>query len=267
MNATEKEPRNPANGFVFLRSYYEAMQNLPDEYRLELLDAMLHYVFQGDAPKELSPLIQCSFTLLVPNIDSSIRRYAANTENGRKGGRPSKQPHEDVSPENPTETQLKPNQNQDKDMDMDKDTDRDRDTDKDTDKDTDTEMEMETEKEAEREKDTGHQKGREEMANAQNARSVKKPVGNPASPAENPVDYPVFSKNASTEFCTPSGNAPMLSTHPVNAPTLPTHPAEKAVDIPDPDFSHSVRDADTMQQDAFRECREQLLRRLRRLPV
>lgn len=265
-NPSEKIDRSAANGFVFLRSYYEAIQSLPDEYRLELLDAVLQYAFQGQIPEELSPLIRCSFTLLVPNIDSSIRRYAANSGNGCKGGRPSKQPREDASSENPTETQLKPNQNptetqpepnQNQEKDKEKDTDMEMDTDRDMDTEMETETEMEMESESE--KDTGHLPKTGKHARETTHFPIKS-VENAAFSAdhgEKPVDYPILRGNSSTDLCT----------SPVKTHLLPTTPAEKSVDIPEPDFSLSPRDAAALQQDAFRQNRELQLKRLRRLPV
>lgn len=265
-NPSEKIDRSATNGFVFLRSYYEAIQSLPDEYRLELLDAVLQYAFQGQIPEALSPLIRCSFTLLVPNIDSSIRRYAANSGNGCKGGRPSKQPREDASSENPTETQLKPNQNptetqpepnQNQEKDKEKDTDMEMDTDRDMDTEMETETEMEMESESE--KDTGHLPKTGKHARETTHFPIKS-VENAAFSAdhgEKPVDYPILQGNSSTDFCT----------SPVKTHLLPTTPAEKSVDIPEPDFSLSPRDAAALQQDAFRQNRELQLKRLRRLPV
>lgn len=254
-NPSEKIDRSAANGFVFLRSYYEAIQSLPDEYRLELLDAVLQYAFQGQIPEELSPLIRCSFTLLVPNIDSGIRRYTACSENGRKGGRPPKQPREDASSENPTETQPEPNQNQEKDKEKDTDMEMDTDRDMETEMETETEMEMESESE----KDTGHLPKTGKHARETTHFPIKS-VENAAFSAdhgEKPVDYPILQGNSSTDFCT----------SPVKTHLLPTTPAEKSVDIPEPDFSLSPRDAAALQQDAFRQNRELQLKRLRRLPV
>lgn len=254
-NPSEKIDRSATNGFVFLRSYYEAIQSLPDEYRLELLDAVLQYAFQGQIPEALSPLIRCSFTLLVPNIDSGIRRYTACSENGRKGGRPPKQPREDASSENPTETQSEPNQNLDKEKEKDTDMEMDTDRDMETEMETETEMEMESESE----KDTGHLPKTGKHARETTHFPIKS-VENAAFSAdhgEKPVDYPILQGNSSTDFCT----------SPVKTHLLPTTPAEKSVDIPEPDFSLSPRDAAALQQDAFRQNRELQLKRLRRLPV
>ena len=119
------------NGFTMLPSYYEALRPLPDEMRLPLYDAVFDYAFTGKTPEGLSPVLNGYFQLMRPNIDSSIRHYAASVENGKKGGRPQKKPDE-----NPAKTQDKPGENRDKEKEKDKD------------------KETETEKECERERET-----------------------------------------------------------------------------------------------------------------
>ena len=113
-------------GFTFLPSYYDALRPLPDEERLALFDAILDYVFQGKEPN-LPPLLNCCFSLLRPNVDASVKRYQANVENGKRGGRPTKQkPKSNPSQtqeepnENPDETELKPGANQEMEMESDK---------------------------------------------------------------------------------------------------------------------------------------------------
>ena len=88
-------------GFVFQRSYYEALRGLDDETRLVILDAITDYAFTGVVPEGLSPVASMCFTLIKPTLDASISRYAANVENGKRGGRPKKAGKTQVK--NPTE--------------------------------------------------------------------------------------------------------------------------------------------------------------------
>lgn len=108
---------NEGKSFIMLPSYFEALRTLEDGDRLTMYDAVMSYVFEGREP-ELQGVLQSLFTLLRPNIDSSIRKYQANVENGRRGGRPRKHTPRGDHPEkpgrNPTETQRKPNQNPEK---------------------------------------------------------------------------------------------------------------------------------------------------------
>ena len=90
-------------GFVMLPSYYDAIRPLSSEDRLRMYDALMDYAFAGKYPEDLPPLLNGYFVLLKPNIDSSVSKYAASVENGKKGGRPKKKPNE-----NPAQTQRKP---------------------------------------------------------------------------------------------------------------------------------------------------------------
>lgn len=110
-----------AYGFTMLPSYYEAIRPLSDTDRLAMYDAIMDYVFASKEPEALSPILNGYFALLRPNIDSSVKHYSTSVENGKKGGRPSKEKPN----ENPAETRWKPGGNRDKDKDKDKEMDRD----------------------------------------------------------------------------------------------------------------------------------------------
>lgn len=101
------------SGFVFQRSYYEALRGLDDENRLAVLDAITDYAFTGKTPEALGPLPSACFTLIRPTLDASLSRYAACKANGKRGGRP-KKPNG-----NQTETKVEPNQNLNTDKDID----------------------------------------------------------------------------------------------------------------------------------------------------
>lgn len=126
-------------GFVMLPSYFEAISPLEDQDRLALYDAIMRYVFDDQEPMELQGVLKSLFTLLRPNIDSSIRQYRANVENGKRGGRPRKHSTRKTVPENsvhnpektqekpknnPTETNHKPIRKPDKEKDKEKDKDK-----------------------------------------------------------------------------------------------------------------------------------------------
>lgn len=88
---------------VFYKSFYDAIKTIPQEYQLELYNAIFMYAFDEVEPSGLSPVANVIFTLAKPNIDSAQKRYSASVENGKKGGRPPKK--------NPDETKEKPNNN------------------------------------------------------------------------------------------------------------------------------------------------------------
>ena len=100
------------DSFVFYKSFYDAIKKIPEEYQLELYNAILSYSLEGIEPNNLSPIAEAMFILIKPNIDSSQKRYEASVENGKKGGRPLKKTQEEPD-ENLDKTQQKPNQNLD----------------------------------------------------------------------------------------------------------------------------------------------------------
>ena len=100
------------DSFVFYKSFYDAIKKIPEEYQLELYNAILSYSLEGIEPNNLSSIAEAMFILIKPNIDSSQKRYEASVENGKKGGRPLKKTQEEPD-QNLNETQQKPNQNLD----------------------------------------------------------------------------------------------------------------------------------------------------------
>lgn len=70
--------------FTFYRSFYEAIRDLPNDIKLEVLTAIAEYGLYGEAPEDMKPFTKSIFTLVKPNIDASLVRY----QNGQKGGRP-----------------------------------------------------------------------------------------------------------------------------------------------------------------------------------
>lgn len=97
--------------FLFYRSFYEALKDLPADLYKEIMDAVMLYALDGIDP-ELSPMANCAFQLIKPQIDANNRRR----ENGNKGGRPKTKPAETETEQEPnpnqTETKVKPNHNQ-----------------------------------------------------------------------------------------------------------------------------------------------------------
>lgn len=100
------------DSFVFYKSFYDAIKKIPEEYQLELYNAILSYSLEGIEPNNLSSIAEAMFILIKPNIDSSQKRYEASVENGKKGGRPLKKTQEEPD-KNLDKTQQKPNQNLD----------------------------------------------------------------------------------------------------------------------------------------------------------
>ena len=88
---------------VFYRSFYEAIENLPNKNKLNVLTALFEYALNG-FEMELSGVDKTVFLLVKPQIDANNKRY----QNGSKGGRPKTK----TKPKsNRTKTKGKPNVN------------------------------------------------------------------------------------------------------------------------------------------------------------
>lgn len=96
------------NSFIFFRSFYDSINALPEEMQLEVYRTICEYGFNGIEPQE-NGIAKALFISIKPNMDNSSKKYEANIENGKKGGRPKKNTEENQN--NPTETELKPNYN------------------------------------------------------------------------------------------------------------------------------------------------------------
>lgn len=70
---------------VFYKSFFESIGELSPENALNIYNAIFRYAFYDEDP-ELSGVERAIFTIIKPQIDANNRRY----ENGKKGGRPSK---------------------------------------------------------------------------------------------------------------------------------------------------------------------------------
>ena len=80
------------DSFVFYRSFYEALCQVPKKHRTEIYDAIFAYVFESrDA--SLSGAPGALWTLIKPQLDASQKRYEnakKGAEYGKMGGRPKK---------------------------------------------------------------------------------------------------------------------------------------------------------------------------------
>ncbi len=107
------------DSFVFYKSFYNAIKKLPEEYQLEMYNAITYYCFEGKEPENLSGIAEAMFILMKPNIDNAEKRYNASVENGKKGGRPKKNENLKKPNKNLTRTKIKPNTNLNADDDVD----------------------------------------------------------------------------------------------------------------------------------------------------
>jgi len=98
------------DSFIFYRSFYEAIKELPDEEKGRVYNAIFMYALDGEFA-QLSGVEKAIFTLVKPQIDANQRRYengSKGAEYGKLGGRPS---NKEKHLENPKETPKKPLEN------------------------------------------------------------------------------------------------------------------------------------------------------------
>lgn len=88
------------DSFIFYRSFYDAIKDLPRDIQGEIYTAIMEYSLYGNETDNLKPVARSIFTLIKPQIDVNNKRF----QNGRKGGRP--KPNN-----NQTETEEEPNVN------------------------------------------------------------------------------------------------------------------------------------------------------------
>lgn len=93
------------DSFIFYRSFYEAIKDLPRDIQGEIYTAIMEYSLYGNETENLKPIARSFFILIKPQIDINNKRF----ENGVKGGRPKSKPEPN---DNQTETKQKPNDNQ-----------------------------------------------------------------------------------------------------------------------------------------------------------
>lgn len=97
--------------FVFFKSFFDAIEELPAKYQPDVYAAVCKYSLYGEIP-ELTGVAKALFILMKANIDASEKKYIAAIENGKKGGRPKKDAEiTEQAEENPTETEEKPKDN------------------------------------------------------------------------------------------------------------------------------------------------------------
>ena len=70
--------------FVFYRSFYEGIKELPRDIQGEVLTAIMEYGLNGVTTENQKQITKAMFALIKPQLDANNQRF----ENGKKGGRP-----------------------------------------------------------------------------------------------------------------------------------------------------------------------------------
>ncbi len=127
------------NSFIFYYDWYDIFEPLSDEQKGLLLSKILGYVKDGKEDDIDDLALKISFNVIRNALNRDGEKYKVkclkNAENGKKGGRPKKQPLDEDTEK--SERLLKKAKKADNDNDTDNDTDNDNDNDNDTDNDND----------------------------------------------------------------------------------------------------------------------------------
>ena len=97
--------------FVFYRSFYEGIKELPRDIQGEVLTAIMEYGLNGVTTENQKPITKAMFALIKPQLDANNQRF----ENGKNGGAPKGNQNARKQPKNnqeTTEKQPKNNQKQ-----------------------------------------------------------------------------------------------------------------------------------------------------------
>lgn len=74
------------DSFIFYRSFYEAIKDLPKKEYEECIRAICEYGLNGKIVEVSGKMSKVAMTLILPQLEANYKRY----ENGSKGGRPKK---------------------------------------------------------------------------------------------------------------------------------------------------------------------------------
>lgn len=62
------------DSFIFYRSFYESIKEIPDEQQLETYKAITEYALNGKE-EQLAGVSKAIFTLIKPQLDANLKRY------------------------------------------------------------------------------------------------------------------------------------------------------------------------------------------------
>lgn len=99
------------DSFVFYRSFYEAIRELPRDIQGEIYTAIMEYGLYGKETENLKPVARSIFLLVKPQIDANNVRFV----NGSQGGAPKgnrNNPNGRKGKEKSAETNQEPTENQ-----------------------------------------------------------------------------------------------------------------------------------------------------------
>ena len=94
------------DSMVFFRSTADALAELDCETYKTVMQSIFSFAYDGVEPEFDSPVCRMAWKLIRPQVAACVRKYEAQANNGKKGGRPKK------TQINPTKTQINPTETQ-----------------------------------------------------------------------------------------------------------------------------------------------------------
>ena len=67
----------PREGFIFYRSFYEALASMKPMARLHLYDMIMRYALYGEEPTDLNAAQKIAFKLIRPQLNANERKRQA----------------------------------------------------------------------------------------------------------------------------------------------------------------------------------------------
>ena len=90
------------DSFVFYRSFYDAMQELNQKDKQNVLNAVLDYAFLDREPEHLKGNIKSIFILIKPQIDANRRKRESGAKGGKQKGENAKKAIQTLPEKNST---------------------------------------------------------------------------------------------------------------------------------------------------------------------
>ena len=93
------------NQFTFYRSFWDAVQELPETDRLLVLEAIISYALDGQVPDTLAPVHRSIFTLCKPVLDTARKKAKAMKACRDKNNASDKEIEKEIEVEKEIETE------------------------------------------------------------------------------------------------------------------------------------------------------------------
>lgn len=97
-------------GFTFFRSYFESIDQLPEEYQLQSYRNIFYYIFKDEQPT--APGVESAiFAAMKPNLDKSVAKSkSGSTPNGKPGSNRIEQNQNAIETDRIASDRIKPDQ-------------------------------------------------------------------------------------------------------------------------------------------------------------